>query len=100
MKWIKKYKQTILFITSLILLAIILLGSIFFYDDILHYLSFSTHANEKWHNNSVLVFHNVSVVILTILIVVIAWVQLYELNKTGKADFLFRLDQQYGNKSI
>lgn len=30
----------------------------------------------------------------------VAYIQLGALNKTSKADFLFRLDQQYGNKSI
>lgn len=54
--------------------------------------------NHDMHHMSSL--HDASIIILTIIIACIAWVQLHGLVKTGQADFLLRIDERLGNKSI
>ncbi len=43
---------------------------------------------------------NASLIILTALIVYVAWVQLSGMSKTAKSDFLLRIDERYNSKEI
>lgn len=44
--------------------------------------------------------HAASIIVLTILLIAVAWLQLGELNKTSKADFLLRIDDRYSSPEI
>jgi hypothetical protein len=51
-------------------------------------------------NTTIDAFHAIELVILTAILVVVAWVQLESLKKTARADFLMRLDDRYGSEPI
>lgn len=44
--------------------------------------------------------HNAIILLLTLGIVAIAWIQLTGLNRTSNADFLLRIDNHYGSREI
>lgn len=76
---------------SLIILLIIILGlGEWFYFDL-----FKPREDQKIIN-----LHSASIIILTLLLVWVAWIQLYSLNNINKADFLLRIDDRFGSDQI
>ena len=55
---------------------------------------------KKAPNNPIINIHAAFLIILTIILVCIAWIQLEGINKTAKADFLLRLDDRIGSDNI
>lgn len=45
-------------------------------------------------------FNAAALIILTVFIFCAGWIQLKDLNKTSKGDFLFRIDERYGQSEI
>jgi hypothetical protein len=50
--------------------------------------------------NNIIRINSASIIILTIVLVCVGWIQLNRLNKTSKADFLLRIDTRYGSTEI
>lgn len=44
--------------------------------------------------------HAASIIILTIILICVGWLQLGNLNRTSKADFLLKIDSRYGSPEI
>jgi len=51
-------------------------------------------------NHNVWIVHAAAIIILTIVLICVGWLQLGNLNKTSKADFLLRIDGRYGSVEI
>lgn len=75
---------------------------LFIVDDFYKYVEFLSRSpkDKIIGEESINAFHAVEITILTFILILVAWVQLKSLNKTGSADFLLRLDERFTNKDI
>lgn len=85
---LQTYRGSIIILT----LAIIITCFFFFTDIVVKF--FGSESED------IRTIHLILVVFLTILLVLVAWLQLTGLNKTSKSDFLLRIDSRYGNPEI
>lgn len=60
------------------------------------YVNFLDHKPD----GRIIDFHNVSLIILTLILVCVAWIQLAGISRVSRSDFLLRVDDRYGSKSI
>lgn len=81
-----------LVLISFALLLILNIFNLNFFD-----ISFFKNDIDKGHISQL---YDASLIILTILLLFVAWIQLKGIKDIGRADFLLRLDNRFGNKSI
>ncbi len=66
---------------------------------LLIFFHFFTQWNDA-HTSNYLEINALFLIVLTAILILVAYTQLSSLNKTAKADFLMRLDQRYGSIEI
>lgn len=92
--WIAAHYILLVIIAVVVItLFSIFIAEWFYFDD------FFKHIKNE-HESNIVRVNAAFLIILTFILVCIAWIQLGGLNKTGRADFLFRIDYRFGSKSI
>lgn len=98
-KWVSKNTSKIITVISLIVLILIILSFI----DLFYQGYWEHNAND----NTVILLYSISIILLTIIIILIAYNQLNHLNLTAKKsqdtnknDFLLRIDNKYTSPEI
>jgi len=97
--WLQSCGRILITISVVISLMVVALYILHLIDpEWLKFIHFNTEAALKgeWITS----FHGLSIVLLTVGIIAVAWYQLTRLNKISKADFLLRLDERYGSEDI
>jgi len=88
-------------IPFLIILAVLCL-IIYFVDNYYSYINFadrSINSNNTIQAN-IAAFHAIGIVVLTFILVLIAWIQLAGLKKTAHGDFLLRIDNSFQEGAV
>ncbi|RAP36668.1 hypothetical protein B1207_07650 [Legionella quinlivanii] len=97
----EKLSLTLQLLTSFAIIIILMGVLIFIFED--HYINVIAN-DSKGHNenlkNAAEHFNAAAIVILTIFILCAGWLQFRDLNKTSRGDFLFRIDERYGQPEI
>ena len=92
------FKLLLLFVFGFILVSAFLIVIVYllsYYPNI--DILFDT---QKEISSNILRFNAAAIIILTIFLICVAWLQLSNLNKTSRADFLLRIDDRYGRTEI
>src|SRR5579872_2110004 len=59
------------------------------------------HQKVRQHiDSNIINIHAASIILLTIALILVAYTQLCNLNKTSRGDFLLRIDDRYGSAEI
>lgn len=82
---------------NILCLLFLIIFSLFLYY-VFFQEGFSLLNNKE--NGDITDFHSIMIIFLTLALVWVAWIQLGSLNKTGKSDFLMRIDDRYGSEPI
>lgn len=97
--WLQSCGRILITISVVISLMVVALYILHLIDpEWLKFIHFNTEAALKgeWITS----FHGLSIVLLTVGIIAVAWYQLTRLNKISKADFLLNLDRRYCSGKI
>jgi hypothetical protein len=98
LKKIKSLKNLLPIIPIIIWMTVITVIFLLLVKFLYPYLNFL----DSEHKEPIIItaFYGVSLIILTFSLVCVAWFQLALIRKQAKADFLLRIDNRYGSKSI
>lgn len=96
------YKRHIISIWAIAILIVVSLAALTVADYYYNFFDFTSRGKVTVRNGGATIdaFHAIEIVILTAILVLVAWIQLAGLQKTARADFLMRLDDRYGSEPI
>lgn len=92
-------KILLMFIFGFILAATFLTVILYFFVHVIPHIYLFDNKKSQIDAN-ILRVQAASVIILTIMLICVGWLQLNRLNRTSNADFLLRIDNRYGSLEI
>lgn len=92
-------KHQLLSILFLLLIIFVVLNFLFFISTSLHFLDFSENINSL-SKKDISIFYSLALIILTIAIALIAYLELNKIADHQKSEFLLKIDERWTSKEV